>query len=993
MIPIRLEIENFRSFHSPVEIALDFAPLFCIVGDNGAGKTSIIEAMLWALFGIARKKGKANSAIRTGENYASVQFEFETPDGIFRVIRKHSVKGKTTLQLHRLNDGEWTSTTDSHRNTDIQSSINRTLGANYDDFCNATVFMQNESSQFSLMQPSARRKLLSNILGMERFQKIRDKAAEYSRGLIAEAQALQSELYGVQEKLARIPDVGEQITVTQKEIEDEKERLDEISKRIEEVSKQLMEMEIAVKKRKELVDKLSSLDAEISESLQIEENLKNEIDSVKKIISNQSELEKTKVEYDSLVNADREQSEIADKYNSIQNKLLTKQKEYSKLKEDFEKRKSALQGQILQMNGQLERILTETTDFDAVKSKVEELDAAKTMLNDLQSKKERYEKLSRRIEETQIKIEAEKEKLNEQLIQKKCEREKLEKELSSIPDNEKELIEIRGKISGCEQAQQKANQLQSEISKLELQLAELFQKKKALLDIFNEREEQKKFVQSKKIARCPRCGSELSGKHKEELIAKLNSEQDEIRKQGLEIKSEIEKKEENNSQLKKEMLYCKSEYSQIKQLQERENVCITRIALASKSQEQHNEIEKEIAESSKVIVSGDFSKRWRAELSKTHQELNQLGFIPESLFQAQKMVDELLPFEKRLAVIIARRKDAGRLRRELNDAKNDLNKLENDDSLSAFSAELEKLNSVLGGTKYNVEKHQAIRKKLKSLEDFPKRYFELQNALKNLPALEKQKDALALKISSRKKDCEKTQFEIEQISSRLIEEAELEKLKSDLLLQNSEAQEKLSEMNRRKNELDVQNRIRQDSQKDEKRISSKINDINRNEKSYSQVDKICGPLGIQDWLMQRYLSMLEDYANEILETITDGEFSVRLIPEEGEKLKVQISDKYGEKPYESYSGGEEFRIDFALRLAISRLLANRAGFPLRTLIIDEGFGSQDEKGISRLVETLYDIQSQFDRIIVITHLPSLRNSFPARIVVTKNDDGSNVAME
>ena len=64
-----------------------------------------------------------------------------------------------------------------------------------------------------------------------------------------------------------------------------------------------------------------------------------------------------------------------------------------------------------------------------------------------------------------------------------------------------------------------------------------------------------------------------------------------------------------------------------------------------------------------------------------------------------------------------------------------------------------------------------------------------------------------------------------------------------------------------------------------------------------------------------------------------------------ETLDIKISDAVGIRPYELFSGGEAFRIDFALRIAISKLLARRAGTSLQTLIIDEGFGSQDEDGL------------------------------------------------
>lgn len=107
-----------------------------------------------------------------------------------------------------------------------------------------------------------------------------------------------------------------------------------------------------------------------------------------------------------------------------------------------------------------------------------------------------------------------------------------------------------------------------------------------------------------------------------------------------------------------------------------------------------------------------------------------------------------------------------------------------------------------------------------------------------------------------------------------------------------------------------------------------------------------------------------------------------------EALDIIISDDLGSRPYELYSGGEAFRIDFAIRIALSRLLAHRAGAQLRSLFIDEGFGTQDMRGREYLISAINSIQDDFDLILVITHIDELKEAFPTRIEVTKGVDGS-----
>ena len=107
-----------------------------------------------------------------------------------------------------------------------------------------------------------------------------------------------------------------------------------------------------------------------------------------------------------------------------------------------------------------------------------------------------------------------------------------------------------------------------------------------------------------------------------------------------------------------------------------------------------------------------------------------------------------------------------------------------------------------------------------------------------------------------------------------------------------------------------------------------------------------------------------------------------------ETLDIKISDEIGVRNYEMYSGGESFRANFAIRVALSRLLARRAGAQLQTLIIDEGFGTQDSRGRERLIEAINSIAQDFERILVITHIEELKDAFPVRIEVVKTAEGS-----
>jgi len=168
---------------------------------------------------------------------------------------------------------------------------------------------------------------------------------------------------------------------------------------------------------------------------------------------------------------------------------------------------------------------------------------------------------------------------------------------------------------------------------------------------------------------------------------------------------------------------------------------------------------------------------------------------------------------------------------------------------------------------------------------------------------------------------------------------------------------------------------------------------------YRRLEQAFGKKGVPALLIEAALPEIEMHANDILERLSNGGMSVRFVTQQAykgrredlkETLEIQIIDSAGMRAYEMYSGGEAFRVDFAVRLALARVLAARAGARLQTLVIDEGFGSQDAQGRQRLVEAINLIQGDFEKILVITHIESLKDAFPARIEVVKTPQGSTI---
>ena len=175
--------------------------------------------------------------------------------------------------------------------------------------------------------------------------------------------------------------------------------------------------------------------------------------------------------------------------------------------------------------------------------------------------------------------------------------------------------------------------------------------------------------------------------------------------------------------------------------------------------------------------------------------------------------------------------------------------------------------------------------------------------------------------------------------------------------------------------------------------------------AYGELALAFGKGGVQALLIEAAIPRLEDEANDLLKQMTDGRMSLKLETQRArragrgadgsesvETLDIIVSDELGTRNYEMYSGGERFRVDFALRIALSKLLAWRAGAPLPTLFIDEGFGTQDSEGRDRVLDVIRSIEDRFQRILVITHLDEVKEAFPVRIEVSRSNAGSTFSL-
>jgi exonuclease SbcC len=138
------------------------------------------------------------------------------------------------------------------------------------------------------------------------------------------------------------------------------------------------------------------------------------------------------------------------------------------------------------------------------------------------------------------------------------------------------------------------------------------------------------------------------------------------------------------------------------------------------------------------------------------------------------------------------------------------------------------------------------------------------------------------------------------------------------------------------------------------------------------------------YLMQVVRSRLEGEVSQIISEITGGRYEQVLLDEDFNLLVRDIDNDY---PIERFSGGEQDDIAVALRIALSRYLAELHGVHESTfLIFDEIFGSQDEERRNNLLTALRTQESRFPQILLISHIAEMQGEFANTLIVEMGTD-------
>ncbi len=196
MLPTRVELKNFTSFQEE-HLELDGLRLAALVGANGAGKSSLIDALLFALFGEATKGGSKalDNYVRRGEMEASVAVEFVLHGQAYRVERTRSrAKQKTALRLLKRKGETWQDV-GGKSVIEAQAAIEKLLRMDYRTFTASSLILQGKADSLTAdMTDTERKDVLTRILGLDLWDRLLEAAKERARDARAKATAVGSRI-------------------------------------------------------------------------------------------------------------------------------------------------------------------------------------------------------------------------------------------------------------------------------------------------------------------------------------------------------------------------------------------------------------------------------------------------------------------------------------------------------------------------------------------------------------------------------------------------------------------------------------------------------------------------------------------------------------------------------------------------------------------------------------------------------------------------------
>ena len=1019
-----LVLHNFMSY-ADAKVDLTSVAVACLTGLNGSGKSALLDAITWALWESAR--ASSDELVRLGQTEMWVDLCFSLENQVYRVRRSRqksfgrngnqtSSKGQLYLQVWDGDEATWLSSASDEQSAaeshwrslsapsmrETQRRLRELLRMDYETFISSVYLKQGRADEFTTRSPNDRKQVLADILGLDYFDRLQELARNEARERKGMIQVLESTLgdgneleRGYQDSCADMEVIGLQITSEEQSLLDAKDRLTEIEAQIAKLNYLQIRAETAKARQSELRADLFSLEVQLTDLDAHRKKLTALIQQAAFVNQQNSYFEEYKARSEKLDFSLQAFTELSSKRAEARSRLAMIQGrlevEYLHLKQSIElklTRKSALEKSTRDKQ-KLEDSFTEyrkLMEFELDLSRRRESFSSLTL---------RADELQSMISEARVRLDADvrqKESLLDELDQIISLKEQIQSEQQVLEAEADELDRVETQFELVEEKGLKIK------SSMEFTQQEIVQLRKHL------KENSEKVVElcsTPDLSSCPLCRAPIVDGRA--VLDRYNLDSATVQHEIGSLESKFNELELERDALRQQYVDLRRKLEARKRLDRKIGEFNERKLAVERATGTREELEKSISTSKQKLADQTFAPIEKESLIRVKAEISKLDFDPiifsnvQAQMRAQRHIEvryqqiqrdlkELLELDAELPQLIERRDQMQK-------------DLEEEEFGPEHREEVSKLEDAIFELAYDKTAHQELKRKLVELLPFAEKARDIRKAIVDLPELERNYENLSVMVTSRSDELVRLDDEESERANRLDELPLLKEQFDDAEKNLFVLQESLEDLRRRKTVLEtrVEQLAHDRSALDSKRKS--LAEAIKEMSEYNVLAEAFGKKGLQAIIIENAIPEIEEETNRILNRLTDNQMHVAIVTQQRtrqgnpvETLDILIADDLGTRSYELYSGGEAFKVNFAIRVALSRLLARRANAKLETLIIDEGFGSQDEHSRTKLIQAIGSIRRDFARIIVVTHIAEVKEMFPVQISVSKEEGVSKVAI-
>ena len=1021
MIPLQLTLKNFLSYRNAT---LDFRGLHtaCICGANGAGKSSLLEAIAWSLWGESRA-ATDDHLIHTSNKEVRVDFIFQKDGQTYRVIRSHQ-RGQTTGIEFQVQTPQGFRVLTERGKRATQQAIVQCLKLDYETFVNSAYLRQGKADEFMLKRPTERKQLLASLLKLDRYDELAERAKERSRQFKAQADLLQPHLQGMevqlkeQEKIALdLVNLEEAIAHLQSSQKIARQQLQSWQVLSHQQQTQQQQLDWHRSQYQHLTQDCQRIEQELSTA-------KGQLREVETLLQQEQAIAKTYTHFQYL---QTQEQKLAGKFTAYQ----TAREQLQRLLSQKSQQVDELQKQLRFAQAQLEALCQQEQELQQVLSRQGEVEAGLERLRQARDRLAYYNRIQlqvapllQRRSQLQSQIDRSQARLSAKLEEIRVSHEQLRQEQARSPQLHTAAQEIADRIQQLENKriyQQRVlekgqerrhfmERLQANQRNYEVQLSEINQKiqmleRKSGDRAVGEQLQREDEPVNSQFPPCPLCDRPLDEHHWNLVQQKHQTQQQEILNQIWVVRDQLAISEREIQILRQEYRDLDRELSNLTPALEKRGQLQAQLEFTSEISVRLQNLSAEAANLENSLRTGDYAAQFFAELRLLEERLQQLHYDEKDHALARGQVDrwrwaeikqaEIKTAIKRQAQIHSQRPE---LETQVSQLSHQLQQLQ---TTSKLQQQIEAIEHHIAEINYNLEEHDSIRNALRQERSAQLRHQQMLHAKQQHPQLANVSCELEVRLQGRLKEREQIASEIEDFTQQLAQNPDAKTGMETLDLQIQRQREKLDEYLANKGRIQQQQQHLVALKKQYIVQQQQFQIAQRNYRVYQELARAFGKKGIQSLMIENILPQLEAQTNSLLAKLSGNQLHVQFVTQkvgrsDKEKLidtlDILIADDRGTRAYETYSGGEAFRINFSIRLAIARLLAQRAGTSLQMLIVDEGFGTQDTEGCKRLVAAINAIAPDFACILAITHMPYFKEAFQSRIEVYKNQEGSQLSL-